>query len=129
LVADEVEAAVLVEYRWLGKGRESVGVDFRRITVNIVMGNDEFILYVRKQYPDCTTTNDVLGRSIWDKLLALDSNARIVERDVTCYWGHAASGVAADKLPQTATQFSFDRAVLPQLYDYLDYLGEAGAKS
>jgi len=97
--------------------------------MNIVMGNDEFILYVRKQYPDCTTTNDVLGKAIWGQLQALDDNAYITEHDVACYWGNTGAALAADKLPQTATQFSFDRTVLPQLYDYLDYLGEAGAKS
>lgn len=91
--------------------------------MNIVMGDDEFILYIRKQHPTCTKGNDSLGREIWRKLQTLDLNAQIKERNVDCYWGNTGPFIAIDKLPKTATQFSFDRAYLPQLYDYLDQLG------
>ena len=34
----------------------------------ITMGNDEFILYIRKNY-NCSLTNDRLGRMIWKWML------------------------------------------------------------
>jgi hypothetical protein len=92
--------------------------------MNIVMGDDEFILYIRKQYPNCTKTNDILGREIWRKLKTLDPNADIKERDADCYWGDSGSSVAMDKLPKTAAQFSFNRACLPELYNFLDELAQ-----
>ncbi len=92
--------------------------------MNIVMGDDEFILYIRKQYPNCKIGNDSLGREIWRKLQTLDPNAIIKAPDTACYWGNSGSFVALDKLPKTAAQFSFDRACLPQLYDFLDQLGQ-----
>ncbi len=33
--------------------------------MSIQMGNDEFILYVRKINTNCLTPNDTLGRLIW----------------------------------------------------------------
>lgn len=92
--------------------------------MNIVMGNDEFILYIRKQYPNCKKTNDVLGQEIHLKLKKLDPHVKIKEHDAACYWGNSGPFVAMDKLPKTAAQFSFDRACLPQLYDFLDQLGQ-----
>src|SRR5271156_3049749 len=35
------------------------------MNMNIRKGNDEFILYIRKNYRNCPTSNDVLGRAIW----------------------------------------------------------------
>ena len=32
----------------------------------IRMGNDEFILYIRKQNVNCKTSNPVLGKKIWE---------------------------------------------------------------
>jgi hypothetical protein len=91
--------------------------------MNIVMGDDEFILYIRKQYPNCIKTNDILGREIWRKIQQLDPNADL-EKDVPCYWGSNGSFIAIDKLPKTAAQFTFNRTCLPQLYDFLNQLGQ-----
>jgi hypothetical protein len=92
--------------------------------MSIVMGDDEFILYIRKQYPNCKTGNDDLGTAIWRKLQILDPNAKIKKPDAPCYWGNSGPFVAVNKLPKTAAQFSFDRACLPQIYDFLDQLGQ-----
>ena len=90
----------------------------------ITMGNDEFILYIRKRY-DCSITNDQLGRRIWERLSQLDRNAEQVEEDQRCQWndGEERDFMHALRLPKTATQFSFDSAILPRLYAFLDQLG------
>ena len=46
--------------------------------MSIEMGNDEFILYIRKVYPNCPTSNDTLGRLIWKRLKDLDPAALII---------------------------------------------------
>jgi len=90
--------------------------------MKITMGNDEFILYIRKQHPDCTTPNPTLGRQVWDWLQQADPTAQLIGRTAS-YWGDTGDFVTATQLPETATQFTFDRAVLPELYTYLDTLG------
>jgi hypothetical protein len=91
--------------------------------MKIVIGNDEFILYIRKRYPDCPMDNPLLGKEIWRGLQVLDPEAQIEERDAPCYWGDTGGFVAEDKLPKTAAQFLFNREILPKLYSYLDRLG------
>ena len=89
----------------------------------IKMGNDEFILYVRKQNPTCEYQTKKLGELIckW-----LKENADVEEKDIEyhqpCLWGENANNVAIDMLPKTASQFILNRDKLPALYDYLDSL-------
>lgn len=85
----------------------------------IVMGNDEFILYIRKQNKKCKSTNDQLGRKIWEWLIN-NANGTQVEENMKCLWGKNADNVNEKGLPYTATQFAFDRDKLPKLYDFLD---------
>ncbi|KAA6316328.1 hypothetical protein EZS27_033346 [termite gut metagenome] len=90
----------------------------------IKMGNDEFILYIRKNYPKYKTINAMLGRDIWVWIRNNDPNATQLNNGVpvpTMWDGGGAVG--ADKLPQNATQFQFDRTLLVPLYNYLDALG------
>jgi hypothetical protein len=91
------------------------------MTKNIKMGNDEFILYVRKQNLTCKLKNDRLGRTIWEWIRDNADGKQIGKRK-GCEWGEEADNVDADKLPYTATQFEFDREKLPELYDFLDSL-------
>ncbi|WP_347145820.1 hypothetical protein [Parabacteroides goldsteinii] len=86
----------------------------------INMGNDEFILYVRKQ-TKCKLKNDQLGKKIW-LWLEKEAHGKQIGKRVGCEWGEEANNVNAEKLPYTATQFEFDRDKLPALYDYLDSL-------
>lgn len=88
----------------------------------IRMGNDEFILYIRKNYQNNNTITSQLGKSIWIWLRDNANGQKIGERK-NCEWGEEADNVAPEKLPYTATQFLFERAYLPKLYDYLDELG------
>jgi hypothetical protein len=93
----------------------------------IKMGNDEFILYIRKNYPKCPVINATLGKDIWEWIQKNDPNAVQINDGipVPTMWNGGAN-VNAYKLPQTATQFEFDRTLLVPLYDYLDVLGAAG---
>ncbi len=87
----------------------------------IKMGNDEFILYVRKQNKGCKLTTPVLGKRIWDWIRENDLNAVEVEVDKPCMWGKYINEEVVDKLqlPKTATQFEFRIDLLPRLYKYL----------
>ena len=84
----------------------------------ITMGNDEFILYIRKNSNTCNIKNDRLGRIIWKWLR--DRGASKIISDQPCLWGEKADNIDELGLPKTATQFSFDRSLLPDLYKYLD---------
>lgn len=86
----------------------------------IKMGNDEFILYIRKTSSTCSITNDDLGKYIW--IWLRDRGADKIKEDVPCLWGKTAQNLDALKLPKTAAQFEFNRNLLTELYDYLDEL-------
>ena len=88
----------------------------------IQMGNDEFILYIRKQHPKCSIRNERLGRKIWEWLHKNCSATQVVIGK-PCYWGISGSFINELQLPAHATQFEFKREYLPQLYTYLDELG------
>jgi len=92
--------------------------------MNIVMGNDEFILYVRKQYPKCGIPNDTLGKRIWEWIRKQGGQKEV--EDKCCYWGDTGDFIRADGLPKTATQFTFDSNILPGLYEFLNRLGIEG---
>ena len=97
----------------------------RTMSSRIQMGNDEFILYIRKNYPNCATSNDRLGRLIWEWIQGCDPTAEKVGggESVPCFWGATAANIDETKLPKTATQFRFERELLRKLYDHLDALG------
>jgi hypothetical protein len=88
--------------------------------MSIVIGNDEFILYVRKHNQACKLDNETLGKQICEKIKSLDPNAKIVEENKASYWDLHGVSVAKDKLPATSAQMEFDREILPKLYDFLD---------
>lgn len=86
----------------------------------IKMGNDEFILYIRKKTESNTHTNENLGRMIW--IWLHDRGAKkSPEQPQPSYWG-VSENVCEYKLPEHATQFIFERVLLPELYNYLDVL-------
>lgn len=85
----------------------------------IIMGNDEFILYVRKQNKKCALATDLLGKRIGE-WITNNANGKEIEKNKNCLWGKDAQNVSADGLPYTATQFTFDRNKLPELFDFLD---------
>lgn len=88
----------------------------------IKMGNDEFILYIRKNTTSCSLTNDQLGKQIWQWLKS--KGATKVQEDKPCFWETHGASIDAELLPKTSAQFEFDRALLPELFTYLDELKE-----
>lgn len=97
----------------------------------IAMGNDEFILYIRKRHPECRLANDNLGQRIWSWILTHDPQATKVgtqrEQDdgMLCMWGDRGTFIGPRQLPKTATQFRFQRALRPDLYTFLDAIAQA----
>lgn len=91
------------------------------MATKIQMGNDEFILYIRKT-SDCQKSNDFLGREIWKWLRDKGAKKLFNEKPQPCHWETKGPSIGEKKLPQDATQFEFDLAILPELYDYLDRL-------
>lgn len=87
----------------------------------IKMGNDEFILYCRKQHKGDDKSTAQLGKMIWEWIRDYAGGKKVGKRE-NCEWGEEADNVSASGLPYTATQFEFDRNYLPALYDYLDTL-------
>ena len=90
----------------------------------IKMGNDEFILYIRKTSKTCSITNDDLGKYTWVWLKERGANKTHRGKKQPCLWGKDAANRDKDNLPYTATQFSFNRDLLPELYSYLDELAK-----
>lgn len=86
----------------------------------IKMGNDEFILYIRKRGV-CSLRNNLLGKMIWEWIRDNANGIQVGTRK-NCEWGEEADNVDPKVLPYKATQFEFDRDKLPELYDFLDSL-------
>lgn len=92
------------------------------MNTRITMGNDEFILYIRKWHPGCETTTKELGKKIWVWLKKKGAVKSSIKPKHS-YWDKSEK-VNKDMLPEHATQFEFDRTLLPELYSYLDELGQ-----
>lgn len=110
---------------------DALGVEFHVVmkekttmTDRITMGNDEFILYIRKNY-DCKIANPQLGRRIW-VWLRDNANGEYASDQRAALWGQSIPAVARTGLPGSATQFEFDRNTMPDLYRFLDQLGSGG---
>jgi transcriptional regulator with XRE-family HTH domain len=82
------------------------------------MGNDEFILYIRKN-SNCQLTNTVLGKQIWTWLHDHAEGVKLAE-DQPCRWGSIGAFIGESGLPKTAAQFEFRVDALPDLYAFLD---------
>jgi hypothetical protein len=91
------------------------------MATKIQMGNDEFILYIRKT-SDCEKTNDHLGREIWKWLRDKGACKLYNDKPQPCKWETVGKSIGEKMLPQDATQFEFDRAILTELYTFLDEL-------
>ena len=95
----------------------------------ITMGNDEFILYIRKNY-NCSLTNDRLGRMIgkwiFENSKGINKTKDIVH-NIPCLWQQTirVKKTYGIHLPRTTSQFTFNRYLLPKLYDYLDLIGKS----
>jgi len=85
------------------------------------MGNDEFILFIRKNGFHTDQNNSALGRKIWEWLR--DRGAKKQTPDVRiCLWNDENANDEGYGIPKTATQFKFDSQLLPDLYSFLTTL-------
>lgn len=108
-----------------------LGVDFvvtmkgtKSMDDMIQMGSDEFILYIRKNFPENRTPNNQLGKRIWEWLQEqISARAEKRTEDAPCLWGDSGPFISPTSLPKTAAQFRFSRSILPALYAFLDNLG------
>lgn len=91
------------------------------MATKIQMGNDEFILYIRKT-SKCKSKNDDLGRKVWKWLEKKGGKKLFNGKKQPCLWGESAANIDPFILPKKATQFEFDRDLLPKLYEHLDVL-------
>ena len=93
-----------------------------KISSSIIMGDDEFILYIRKNYPTCDQYNNILARQIseWFK----EKDIEPYKRDVPCTWDIVGETINDRMLPKTSATFKFDRSLLPELFSQLDELGK-----
>lgn len=110
-----LESALRVEFNILMK--EDVIVNDR-----IRMGNDEFILHIRKHYPS-RWSNDQLGKRIWVFLRDHAEGQKVAE-DVPCKWNTMIRSRAPDALPVTAAHFEFRADALPAIFRFLRELAE-----
>src|SRR5262245_26137967 len=88
------------------------------ITDTIILGSDDFIMYIRKHYPTCQIPNDQLARRVWQWVCEYDPAAGRAG-SIACVWG---AGMP-NGLPKTASQVEFRRNLLPALYTELDRIG------
>ncbi|MCW5828213.1 MAG: hypothetical protein KIT79_02745 [Deltaproteobacteria bacterium] len=91
----------------------------------ITMGNDEFILHLRKRYK-WGGDNRLLGEEIWRTIQELDNNARQEPegKATPVLWPTEGENIAPDRLPTAAHQFVFNREILPDLYRRLGEIGK-----
>ena len=87
----------------------------------IIMGDDEFILYIRKHHPNCNQFSNILAKQIssWFKEHSIEP----FKNNVPSKWDIIGKNIDPQILPKTAAMFEFDRNLLPKLFDKLDELG------
>jgi len=102
-------------------------IELKENTVNerICMGNDEFILHVRKHYEGCELDNPTIGRRVWTWLRD-NANGEQVSGQQPALWGTDNEAVDRVGLPGSATQFEFDLDGLSDLYRFLRILASRG---
>jgi transcriptional regulator with XRE-family HTH domain len=115
--------------RLLRQLEEALNVEFtisikevKTMNEHIQMGNDEFILHIRKNYT-CSLKNPELGRRIWEWLRD-NAEGKQIGGQKTAHWGEGIEAVSATNLPGSATQFEFRLDALPALFRFLGQLGQ-----
>jgi hypothetical protein len=81
---------------------------------NIRIGNNEFLLHIRKNY-NCNVINPQLGKLVWIWIREHDENALQIQKDRPCELGDEFDALDGMGIPRKATQFEFNRNLLPEL--------------
>ena len=89
--------------------------------MSIIIGSDELILHIRKNYTNCTKSNSDLGREImqWINKKEHNSDSRSKKKKMKCLWGNSEEITSATTLPRTATQFQISDENFLNLYKQL----------
>lgn len=89
----------------------------------IKLGNDEFILFIRKNQVDggkaSKTKNNQLGIEIWEFIRDNEIGSKVTEESVPCKWNPIKCNDEGFGLPKNATQFNIDISRLSELYGRL----------
>lgn len=103
---------------------------------NIIMGNDDFILYIRKKqkreadkvyksienYYINNKRNNVLGKEIWGFIETEKLGVKCGETNTPCVWNPEDCNDDGYFLPKTAAQFEIECDALPKIFKKLDEL-------
>lgn len=108
--------------------------------MDITMGNDEFILYIRKKqlrlaggdekkkkimFPK-DIRNNLLGQEIWSFIRNISDITKepySIQEDEPCMWNTTTKcDNDGHELPKTAAQITFNIFLLPAIYKKLDEL-------
>ena len=91
----------------------------------IRMGNDEFILHIRKHYA-CDIRNPQLGDRI-ARWLRENADGVVVRENQPAVWGEQIAACGELNLPRTSAVLEFRRDALPDLYAFLEDLATGRA--
>ncbi len=116
--------ALSVEFTIQMKEIGMTTTDAESLSDRITMGNDEFILHLRKHYSS-SMKNPQIGKRVW-QWLRDNADGQKLDGEPTCIWGRDPAAVGETRLPVSATQFSFRTDALPDLYRFLGHLGTSG---
>jgi hypothetical protein len=85
--------------------------------MEIILGSDELILWLRKNKKAIGITNAVLGHKISD--LIHDLGGKLEKEVHPSIWSEYISGVAMAKLeiPATSGQYQVDTKILPEIFE------------
>jgi hypothetical protein len=87
--------------------------------MQINIGADELILWLRKNGKELDVENSVLGRKIIDLIKSLGGQP-IIENHPS-FWANDLSDVSMARLriPKTSEQYKIDTVILPNIYEEL----------
>ena len=89
--------------------------------MEIKIGSDELILWLRKNNKAVNIPNDNLGNDI-SKLIQENYNGVIIEYDKPAYWqtDDGSKNIGANNLPKTSAQYTIDTKYLPDLFETMN---------
>jgi len=89
--------------------------------MNIIIGADELILWLRKNNKAIGVKNIDLGKRIL-KLIVDDLKQARVEARKESYWDirEDSKNIEEDKLPKNSEQYSVNINILPEIYNHLN---------
>ncbi len=89
----------------------------KMIAGNILIGSDELILWIRKNFYNINITNDKLGKKIHE-IIEVVCQGCLIEEDKQCIWATSdKETVNENRLPKTAAQYSVSLSHIQEVYE------------